>query len=359
MLSSEDSELVTFWEFLESKTVKYTIHVSKYKLKTMADTTIAIPQELTDISVSAERRLTPPNAINGSEGNDIIATTAQDDVVNALGGNDIVKGSKGNDLLIGGKGTDTVDYSMLGGPVTLGVAGKVFKGANGSFGVDQLVGFETIVGSKGAGDTIDASTASSGTVPINVNLSTQTLSVIGIPGLGTQNFTVKNFENVNGTRINDIITGDANNNVLNGGDGNDILTGAVSTNPGSTEVDTLIGGAGNDTFVLGRGTTLFYSSNKNADFAKITDFGDGADQIFLAEGNYVTNDDVTRVFAVKSDGSRDLIAKIAYSLGSDTSSSSQRKSVDIALSDAAVDPLLANNTFSLAKGQSFGIFTAG
>jgi serralysin len=326
----------------------------------MADTTIAIPQELTDIPGGAERRLpslNPPNIINGSEGNDIIATTAQDDVVNALGGNDIVKGSKGNDLLIGGKGTDTVDYSMLGGPVTLGVAGKVFKGSNGSLGIDQLVGFETIVGSKGAGDTIDASTASSGTVPINVNLSTQTLSVIGIPGLGTQNFTVKNFENVNGTRIDDIITGDNKNNVLDGGDGNDILTGTVSTTPGSTEVDTLTGGAGNDTFVLGRGTTLYYSSNKNADFAKITDFGDGADQIFLAEGNYVTNDDVTRLFAVKSDGTRDLIAKIAYSLGSN--SFSQRQAPDLALSDAPVDPLLANNTFSLAKGQSFGIFTAG
>lgn len=330
----------------------------------MADTTLAIPQELTDLpDAGAERKgspLIPRNAIDGSEGNDIIATTDRDDVVNALGGNDTINGSKGNDLLIGGKGTDTVNYSRLGGPVTLGVAGKVSKGANGSLGEDQLIGIETLIGSNGAGDSIDASAASSGTVPINVNLFAQTLSVIGIPGLGTQNFTVRNFENVNGTRTNDIITGDFKNNILNGGDGDDILTGTVGTNVGSTEVDTLTGGSGNDVFVLGQGNTLYYSSNKNADFAKITDFGNGADQIFLAEGNYVTNDDVTRLFAVKLDGTRDLIAKITYSSGiSDSFSQRQAAPESAALGDAVVDPLLASNTFSLSKGQSFGIFSAG
>jgi serralysin len=332
----------------------------------MADTTLAIPQELTDLpDAGAEQRTfsinppNPPNVINGSEGNDIIATTAQDDAVKALGGNDIINGSKGNDLLIGGKGKDTVNYSRLGGPVTLGVAGKVFKGSGGSFGTDQLIGIETLIGSSGAGDLIDASAASSGTVPINVNLSTQTLSVIGIPGLGTQNFTVRNFENVNGTPINDIITGDFKNNVLNGGDGDDILSGTVGTNLRSTEVDTLIGGAGDDTFVLGQGDTLYYSSNKNADFAKITDFGNGADQIFLADGNYATNDDVTRLFAIKPDGTRDLIANITYSSGiSDSSSQRQTASAFASSGDALVDPLVASNTFSLSQGQSFGIFSA-
>jgi serralysin len=327
----------------------------------MADTTLAIPQELTDLpNAGAEQRtfsLNPPNVINGSEGNDIIATTAQDDVVNVLGGNDIINGSQGNDLLIGGKGKDTVNYSRLGGPVTLGVAGKVFKGSDGSFGTDQLIGIETLIGSNGAGDLIDASTASSSTVPINVNLSTQTLSVIGIPGLGTQNFTVRNFENVNGTLINDTITGDFKNNVLDGGDGDDILSGTVGTNLRSTEVDTLIGGAGDDTFVLGQGDTLFYSSNRNADFAKITDFGNGADQIFLATGNYATNDDVTRLFAIKPDGTRDLIARITYSLGiSDSSSQRQAAPALASLSDA--DPLVPSNTFSLLPGESYGIFSA-
>ncbi|WP_295621004.1 hypothetical protein [Chamaesiphon sp. GL140_3_metabinner_50] len=461
----------------------------------MADTTLAIPQEITDLP-NAERRATPvvpPKVITGTNSNDIIATTAQDDIVNALAGNDIIKGSKGNDLIDGGLGIDTVDYSALGGPVRLGAAGKVFKGKDGAFGTDQLIGIETIVGSKGAGDTIDGSTATSGTVPINVDLSNQTLSVIGVPGLGTLNFivknfedvigtgaddiivgdiqnnklsggagndliigskgndiidggdgidtvdysalggpirlgaagivskgkdgafgtdrllmgieiivaskgagdtidgsrvpagdparydvdlskqtfsiidipgapgplnlTVKNFEDVTGTHNNDKITGDLQNNNLNGGDGNDILTGTIGSFAGSTEVDTLTGGAGDDIFVLGRGDTLFYSGNGNADFAKITDFGNGADQIFLANGNYTTNDDITKLFAVKANGSLDLIAEIAYAQGS--SSTSQRQASAVALSDATVSPLLPNTTFSLSQGQSFGIFTAG
>lgn len=325
----------------------------------MADTTLAIPQEITDLP-NAERQsitLFNSNVIDGTDGNDIIATTAQDDMVNALAGNDIIIGSKGNDRIIGGQGKDTVNYSALGGPVRLGAAGKVFKGKDGAFGTDQLFGIETIVGSKGAGDTIDGSTATSGTVPINVDLSKQTLSVIGVPGLGTLNFTVKNFEDVIGTGANDIITGDIKNNKLNGGDGNDILTGTIGSFAGSTEVDTLTGGAGNDTFVLGSGDTLFYSGNGDADFAKITDFGNGADQIFLANGNYATNDDITKLFAIKADGSLDLIAKIAYAQGS--SSTSQRQASDFALSNATVNPLLANTTFSLSQGQSFGIFTAG
>lgn len=324
----------------------------------MADTNLAIPQEITDVP-NVERQLdplVPPNVINGTDGNDIIATTAQNDIVNALGGNDTVKGSRGNDFINGGKGIDTIDYFSLGGPVRLGPAGKVFKGPDGSFGEDQLIGFETIIGSRGAGDTIDASTASSGTVPINVNLDLQTLSVIGIPELGTLNFTVRNFENVNGTNIADVITGDRKSNKIDGGGGDDILTGTVGSFVGSTEVDTLTGGAGNDTFILGSGDTLFYSSNQNADFAKITDFGNGADQIFLANGNYATNDGATRLFAVKADGTLDLIAKIDYSLGIE--SSSQRQS-PLSLSNDPVDPLLATNTFSLSKGQSFGIFTAG
>jgi Ca2+-binding RTX toxin-like protein len=324
----------------------------------MADTTLAIPQEITDLP-NAERQLAPlvpPTIINGTEGNDILATTAQNDIVNALGGNDTIKGSKGNDFINGGKGIDTIDYFSLGGPVRLGPAGKVFKGPNGSFGEDQLIGIETIIGSKGVGDLIDGSTASSGTVPLNVNLDLETLSVIGIPGLGTQTFAVRNFEDVNGTNIADVITGDRKSNKIDGGGGDDILAGTVGTFVRSNEVDTLTGGTGNDTFILGSGDTLFYSSNKNADFAKITDFGNGADRIFLANGDYATNDGVTRLFAIKADGTLDLIAKIEY-FGSE--SFSKQQSQGLAFSDAPVDPLLATNTFSLSKGQSFGIFTAG
>jgi Ca2+-binding RTX toxin-like protein len=332
----------------------------------MADTTLAIPQEITDLPnlPSLDQgiaRTVPPTIINGTEKNDIIATTAGNDIVNALGGNDGVKGSKGNDFINGGKGIDTIDYFSLGGPVRLGPAGKVFKGPDGSFGEDQLIGFETIIGSKGVGDLIDGSTASSGTVPINVNLDLETLSVIGIPGLGTQTFSVRNFEDVNGTNIADVITGDRKSNKIDGGGGNDILAGTVGSFVRSTEKDILTGGEGADTFILGSGDTLFYSSNKNADFATITDFGNGADQIFLADGDYATNDGFTQLFAIKADGTLDLIAKITSfeeSLGS-SESFSQKQSPELSFSAAPADTLGSNITFSLSKGQSFGIFTAG
>ena len=329
--------------------------------KIAAGTTLAIPQEITDLP-NLDRgtaRTVPPTIINGTPGNDIIATTAGNDTVNALAGNDGVKGSKGNDIIDGGKGIDTIDYFSLGGPVRLAPAGKVFKGIDGAFGEDQLIGFETIIGSRGAGDLIDGSTATSGIVPLIVNLDLETLSVVGIPGLGTQNFSVRNFEDVNGTNIADTITGDRKSNKIDGGGGADILAGTVGSFARSTEKDILTGGGGNDTFILGRGDTLFYSSNKNADFATITDFGNGADQIFLANGDYVTNDGFTRLFAVKADGTLDLVAKITTfeeSLG--IGSSSRQASPSLSGADTA-DLLSAPISFSLSKGGSFGIFTAG
>jgi Ca2+-binding RTX toxin-like protein len=328
----------------------------------MADAILAIPQEGTDFITLPEQNLRkqdtvlkPPTIINGTEQNDIQTTTEHDDIVNVFGGDDIVIGSKGNDRIVGGAGTDTMNYSSLGSPVRLAATGLVYKGENGSLGVDQLRSFETIVASKGAGDSIDGFTAT-GAVPINVNLALETLSVIDIPTIGTQNFKVKNFENVNGTQNNDIITGDLKNNKIDGGGGDDILAGTVGSFPQSKEVDILTGGGGNDKFILGSGQNLYYNSNQNADYAKITDFGNGADKIFLAEGNYATNDDLTKLFAVKADGSRDLIAKIAYSPGS--GSLNQKQSQDVVFSDTPVDPLLANTTFNLSAGQSFGNFTA-
>jgi Ca2+-binding RTX toxin-like protein len=299
-----------------------------------------------------------PTIINGTTRNEIIATTAGNDLVNALGGNDGIKGSKGNDVIDGGTGTDTIDYFSLGGPIRLGAGGKVSKGLNGSFGEDQLISIETIIASKGVGDLIDGSAVITD-ARYNVNLDLETFNVIDIPVLGTIALSVRNFEDVIGTKNADIITGDRKSNTIDGGGGDDILTGTVGSFVRSNEIDTLTGGDGNDTFILGSGDTLFYSSNRNADFAKITDFGNGADQIFLANGDYVTNDGFTRLFAVKADGTLDLIAQITefeQSLGS--ASLSNRQAPELSLSAAAADTL-APISFTLSQGQSFGIFTAG
>ncbi len=299
------------------------------------------------------------NVIEGDDSNNIISTTAANDIVNARGGNDFITGSRGRDIINGDAGFDTVSYARLGGPIRLGATGTVNKGA---FGSDQLNGIERIVASQQAGDAIDASNGS-GVARIDADLSLNSLSVFDIPGIPNGlRFTVENFEDVVGTNNNDRIIGDRKNNTINGGNGNDIIAGTsgVGAFPGLGQVDSLTGGGGNDRFVLGQGSNLYYNGGGDTDFARITDFTDGADQIFLANGNYALNEDETQLFAINigDNGAetRDLIARIAYAPSG--ISSFQKASAVAPLSDALVDPLTATKTFSLSDGQSFGKFTS-
>jgi Ca2+-binding RTX toxin-like protein len=295
-----------------------------------------------------------PIVINGDDQNNVISTTVRNDLVNAFAGDDFIKGSQGNDVINGGAGFDTMSYARLNGPIRLGPGGTVDKGA---LGVDQLNSVEKIIGSNRRGDVIDTSTAT-GTARMDIDLSANRAAVLDVPGIpGGLSFVVENFEDAIGTQNNDRIIGDKYNNSISGGAGDDIIAGTngVGTSPGLGERDVLTGGGGNDKFLLGSGTNLYYNGKGNADFAKITDFADGGDQIFLANGKYALNADETALFAVNvgADGTetRDLIAKIAYTaLQGDI----YRKSGD----DSIVDPESATKTFSLAEGQSFGKFTS-
>jgi Ca2+-binding RTX toxin-like protein len=300
------------------------------------------------------------NIIDGDDQNNIISTTDRNDIVNAFGGNDSISGSRGRDIINGGDGFDTMSYARLGGPIRLGATGTVNKG---SFGNDQLNGIERIVASQLAGDAIDASNGT-GVARIDADLSLNSLSVFDIPGIPSGlRFTVEGFEDVVGTNNNDKIIGDRKNNSINGGNGDDIIAGTsgVGSFPGLGQVDSLTGGGGNDKFLLGQGSNLYYNGGGDTDFAKITDFTDGADQIFLANGNYALNADETQLFALNIGDNgletRDLIAKIAYAPVNGIIDF--KKSADIALSDSALtDPLTATKTFSLGDGQSFGKFTS-
>jgi Ca2+-binding RTX toxin-like protein len=299
------------------------------------------------------------NVIEGDDNNNFIPTTAANDIVNARGGDDFISGSRGRDIINGDAGFDTMSYARLGGPIRLGATGTVNKGA---FGNDQLNGIEKIVASLQAGDAIDASNGS-GVARIDADLSLRSLSVFDIPGIPNGlKFTVENFEDVVGTNNNDKIIGDGKNNSINGGNGDDTIAGTsgVGSFPGLGQVDSLTGGGGNDRFLLGQGSNLYYNGGGDTDFAKITDFTDGADQIFLANGNYALNEDETQLFALNigDNGAqtRDLIAKIAYSPVNGITSF--QKSAAVALSDAPADPLTATKTFSLSEGQSFGKFTS-
>ena len=219
-----------------------------------------------------------------------VGTIGNDSIVGGIG-DDSFLGSVGNDTLVGGSsGFDTVNYSALGGPVTLGAFGVLNKGANG---IDRLVGIDSIVGSAGAGDTIDHSGAVSfGGVTVNgtdTNLNNGTVAVRGIGAPLPLSFNVSQFENVIGSIYDDSITGNQAANVLNGGSGNDTLNGDLGNDIlnggfgndnliGGLGIDILTGGAGNDAFIY----TSIADSPSGFNRDVITDFELSFDRIDLS-----------------------------------------------------------------------------
>jgi len=151
--------------------------------------------------------------------NDLLLGDAKDNVL--IGGT-------GNDTLNGGAGTDTADYSGLGTGVTLLSQGAVAKG-NG--GTDLLISIEHIIGAAGKANLIDGTVTNPATqtTSFNIDLGANSLQVKGIPGLGTLNFVVDNFNQVRGTNNADVITGAATNDTFFGSAGNDTYNGAAGT----------------------------------------------------------------------------------------------------------------------------------
>ncbi len=146
--------------------------------------------------------------------------------------NELVSG-EGNNTLNGGAGTDTADYSTAAGAVTVNLG--IGPQATGGSGTVTLVSIENLRGSAfddvlggnvdtnlldgAAGvDTVTYATAT-GSVTVNLALTTAQNTV----GAGTD--TLRNFENLTGSRFDDLLTGSAGSNVLDGGVGADRMTG--------------------------------------------------------------------------------------------------------------------------------------
>lgn len=134
------------------------------------------------------------DVLNGGAGNDALYGEAGTDTLRGDDGADILVGGAAADTLDGGVGTDTANYAESFAAVTVNLA------AGGSSGPGSGSG------GTAAGDTL--------------------LSI----------------ENVFGSAVADIITGDAVANGLWGLDGNDVLTGGGAA-------DALKGGAGADRFI--------------------------------------------------------------------------------------------------------------
>lgn len=257
------------------------------------------------------------DVLNGGTGDDFFDGGSGNDYAFGDIGDDTLFGGSGDDFFDGGAGDDVANYSSFASSITLRPTGTILKRSGGT---DQLFQVETIIANaRVSNNTIDASTvASRASINVNLGSSTNNLRVVGGPVL---TFTVTNFDHVSGTNQNDSIAGDnqANrlsgnggrdtingglgNDTLNGGLGNDSLNGgsnddflsgvnSASVSPGTNEIDTLTGASGVDRFILGDSFNAYYLTSSPApfgvnDYARITDFQAGVDDLQLRSGNYL------------------------------------------------------------------------
>jgi Ca2+-binding RTX toxin-like protein len=151
--------------------------------------------------------------VQGTKFNDVLTGDNFTNVLDTGLGNDTVNGGAGNDTLNGGGGTDTI---------------------NGGTGDDLLIGglgADRLDGGTGVDWALYLNGATAG---VSINLLTHVGS--GGAAAGDRFY---NIENVQGTKFDDVLTGDGLANELNGDLGNDTLEGGAGS-------DTLIGGAGDD-----------------------------------------------------------------------------------------------------------------
>jgi Ca2+-binding RTX toxin-like protein len=200
--------------------------------------------------------------IPGTPGADNLIGTIESDLIDALAGNDTIRGSQGNDTINGGVGVDTVDYSNLGGPVTLLAQGSISKG---SLGTDQISEVERIVGAAEQTNAIDGTISGGGPASFDVDLSANRLIVNNVSGLGNATFTVENFVNVTGTSNADTIVGSSSNNILNGGAGDDILNSGIGNDrhSGCIDNDRLVENSGNDVLSGAKGSNALAGGDGN------------------------------------------------------------------------------------------------
>ena len=207
----------------------------------------------------------------GEAGDDTLIGGAGNDLLDGGVGNDILIGGPGADKIIGGDGVDVVDYSASGAGVNVNLTTGV--GTGGDAEGDTITGVENLIGSKfddhltgdagansiraGAGndtvfgsagvdfmdggdgiDTLDYTNSNAG---VNVNLSNGAAS-----GGDAEGDTVRGFENLTGSKFDDVLAGDAGNNILRGGEGNDILFGSAGDGDDLRLDRLLFGGIGDE-----------------------------------------------------------------------------------------------------------------
>src|SRR5215204_5081571 len=246
--------------------------------------------------------------IVGTRGNDVLLGTPRDDVIAGLGGDDVIYGDGGNDLICGGDGDDqifsglwlfeadavsgdggndviiagatltTVVYELAPSPVSVDLDARTASG----WGSDILVGVFSVVGSehddtlRGSteinclyglhGDDVlqgldgdDCLTGGPGNDSLDGGAGTDVVSFAHAGARTTVNLTTGSargdgvdrlaaIEQLVGSSLPDVLTGDAGSNEIRGGGGADRMAGGPGTDrlDGGDGRDRVDGGVGRD-----------------------------------------------------------------------------------------------------------------
>jgi len=197
-------------------------------------------------------KLTGVRHVVGTQWADTISGDASDNQLDLGSGNDTANGRGGNDTIYGGSGNDTLDGGD--GNDTL-YGGTDDDTLTGGLGDDELNG----------GGGIDTASYTSATAGVTVSLLLTTAQNTGGAGIDT----LLDIENLTGSALNDVLTGNGEANSIRAGGGDD----TVAAGDGA---DTLFGWTGNDTLLGESGDDTINAS-------------DGDDTLDGGDGNDVLN----------------------------------------------------------------------
>jgi Ca2+-binding RTX toxin-like protein len=251
------------------------------------------------------------NQIFGNEASNLLRGLSGEDTIVAGAGNDTVEGGRGADELFGQAGYDRLSYA--GSSTTVIVDLGDGQGYAGDALGDLMVGFEEVLGSRyadritgddfanrligavgddrllggGGNDTLvggrgdDTMIGGGGRDQVIYAQDPAGVVVNLLRGTARDGFgdfdAISNFEEVRGSRFNDVITGGILAETLRGEAGNDRLTGGAGNDRlfGGAGIDTMTGGAGADDFVFNA------TPNRTSNVERIIDFKSGEDRLFL------------------------------------------------------------------------------
>lgn len=210
------------------------------------------------------------NVLIGNAGNDAIYAGSGNDTISGGDGNDYLFGDFGDDTINGGAGDDIIDGSYGIDTIYGGAGNDIIYGSWTSDTVYGEAGNDVFIIRQTSSDTEygDNTSGGSGTDRLDLSQIVTTYGAIVNLTAGTWQYnplyggpwTISSVENVDGTQLDDIITGSSSANVINGNGGADQIDGAAGN-------DTLNGGAGSDIVAGGDGNDYLY--------------GDGGDDLLI------------------------------------------------------------------------------